>query len=72
VRFLVDSALSPFVAEGLLGQYIANHSSLSQKNYGYARWSDLIRATGYFDEISGDNHQPSFRNKKTGKTAEAS
>ena len=55
----------------MIGQYIANHSSLSQKNYGFARWSDLIRATEYFDEISGDNHQPSFRNKKPGKSSEA-
>jgi hypothetical protein len=39
---------------------------------GYARWSDLIRAIEYFDEISGENHQPSFRNKKTGKSSEAS
>jgi hypothetical protein len=55
-----------------IGEYIRNNSSLSQKNYGYARWSDLIRATEYFDEISGDNHQPSFRNKKAGKSFEAS
>jgi hypothetical protein len=55
-----------------IGQFIANHSSLSQKNYGYARWADLMRATEYFEEISGDNHQPSFRDKKTGKSPEAS
>lgn len=47
-----------------IGQYIANNSSLSPKNYGYPRWSDLIRATEYFEEVSGDNHQPSFREKK--------
>ena len=52
-----------------IGKYIANNSSLSQKNYGYARWSDLIRATEYFDEIPGDNHQPSFRSKKTEKVS---
>jgi hypothetical protein len=39
-----------------VGQYIANNSSLSPKNYGYARWSDLMRATEYFEETSGDNH----------------
>jgi len=53
-----------------IGQYIANHSSLSSKNYGYARWSDLMRATEYFEEVSGDNHQPSFRDKKAGKSPE--
>jgi hypothetical protein len=53
-----------------IGQYIANNSSLSPKNYGYARWSDLMRATEYFEEVSGDNHQPSFRAKKTGKPPE--
>lgn len=46
-----------------IGQHIRNNSSLSSKNYGYARWSDLMRATEYFDELPGDNHQPSFRNK---------
>jgi len=46
-----------------VGQHIANNSSLSHKNYGYARWSDLMRATDYFEEASGEKHQPSFRNK---------
>ncbi len=55
-----------------IGQYIANNSSLSPKNYGYAKWSDLMRATEYFDEVSGENHQPSFRDKKTGRSPEAS
>ena len=49
-----------------VGHYIANNSSLSSKNYGYARWSDLMRATEYFEETSGDDHQPSFRNKLNG------
>lgn len=43
-----------------IGQYISNHSSLSCKNYGYSRWSDVIRATEYFEESVGDNHQPAF------------
>lgn len=47
-----------------IGQYISNHSSLSSKNYGYARWSDLIRATEYFEESQGENHQVVFGNKK--------
>ena len=57
---------------GRIGHFIANNSSLSPKNYGYAKWSDLIRATEYFDEVSGENHQPSFRDKKTGRSPEAS
>lgn len=55
-----------------IGQYIANNSSLSPKNCGYARWSDLIRATEYFEETSGENHQLSFRSKKPGTPPKAS
>lgn len=47
-----------------IGQYISNNSSLSYKNYGYARWTDLIRATEYFDEAKGENNQPAFGTKK--------
>lgn len=47
-----------------IGQYISNHSSLSPKNYGYARWSDLIRATEYFEEVAGETNHPSFRARK--------
>lgn len=54
-----------------IGQYIANNSSLSPKNYGYARWSDLMRATEYFEETVGENHQPSFRSKKAGAAPKA-
>ena len=53
-----------FAPMGRIGHYISNHSSLSSKNYGYARWSDLIRATGYFEESSGENHQVAFGSKK--------
>jgi uncharacterized protein (TIGR00288 family) len=52
-----------------IGQYIANNSSLSQKNYGYARWSDLVRATEYFEDTCDGNHQPSFRSKKAAAAA---
>ena len=57
-----------FAAMTRIGQYISNHSSLSSKNYGYARWSDLIRATEYFEESSGENHQVAFGSKKTKST----
>ncbi len=53
-----------FATMGRIGHYISNHSSLSSKNYGYARWSDLIRATEYFDESVGENHHVAFGNKK--------
>jgi uncharacterized protein (TIGR00288 family) len=52
-----------------IGQYIANNSSLSQKNYGYARWADLMRATEYFEDMCDANHQPSFRSKKAAAAA---
>lgn len=54
-----------FAPMGKIGAYISNHSSLSSKNYGYARWSDLIRATGYFEEAAGEGNQPAFGSKKT-------
>lgn len=49
---------------GRIGQYIKNSSSLSPKNYGYARWSDVIRATEYFEERDREDGQPYFRNGK--------
>lgn len=53
-----------FAPMGKIGQYIANNSSLSSKNYGYARWSDLVRATEYFEEAPGENGQPAFGSQK--------
>jgi len=47
-----------------IGQYIANHSSLSSKNYGYARWSDLVRATEYFEELTSEAGHAAFRTKQ--------
>lgn len=54
---------------GKIGQFIANQSSLSPKNYGYAKWGDLIRATEYFEEELRGQNQPHFRLKKSAKTA---
>lgn len=59
---------SGFSAMTRIGQYISNHSSLSSKNYGYARWSDLIRATEYFDEAVGEDNHPAFGTKKAKAT----
>jgi uncharacterized protein (TIGR00288 family) len=54
---------------GRIGQYIANDSKLTQKNYGYARWTDLIRATEYFEESVRDGSHYHFRRKYAPKTA---
>jgi uncharacterized protein (TIGR00288 family) len=48
---------------GRIGQHIRNQSSLSPSNYGYARWSDLLRATEFFEE-EARNQQPWFRRKR--------
>lgn len=53
-----------------IGQYIANHSSLSSKNYGFAKWSDLVRATEYFEEQTTEGNHPAFGTRKVkGATA---
>lgn len=54
---------------GKIGQYIANDAKLSSKNYGYARWSDLIRATEYFDETVKDEHHVYFRRRPANNDA---
>ena len=51
-----------------IGTYITNHSSLSSKNYGYARWTDLIRATEYFDLETRENNHSFFRAKNIPKS----
>jgi hypothetical protein len=33
------------------------------------RWSDLLRAIEYFDEVSTENNQPSFKVKKAAKSS---
>jgi uncharacterized protein (TIGR00288 family) len=54
---------------GKVGAFIANQSSLSPKNYGFAKWADLIRATEYFDEEVRNQNTPHFRLKKSAKPA---
>ena len=54
---------------GRVGHYISNNASMSPKNYGYGRWSDLIRATEYFDMVLRENHSY-FRTKKTSKSVD--
>lgn len=52
---------------GRVGNFISNQSSLSTSNYGYGKWSDLIRATEYFEEDSSQPNQPRFRLRVAGK-----
>lgn len=61
VDAMADDAGWAYMAK--IGQYIANKAKLSCKNYGYARWSDLIRATEYFEEAVRDEHHVYFRRK---------
>ena len=53
-----------FASMGRIGHYISNHSSLSSKNYGYASWTGLVRATDYFEEGPAENNQPTFGARK--------
>jgi uncharacterized protein (TIGR00288 family) len=53
-----------FAPMSRIGQYISNHSSLSSKNYGFAKWSDLIRTTDYFQEMTTEGNHPAFGSKK--------
>lgn len=53
---------------GKIGQHIRNQSSLSPSNYGYSRWSDLMRATEYFEEEQR-SQQPWFRKKRSLQSA---
>ena len=50
-----------------IGAYITNHSSLSSKNYGYSRWTDLVRATEYFDLETRDSNHSFFRERNSAK-----
>jgi uncharacterized protein (TIGR00288 family) len=53
-----------FAPMSRIGQYISNQSSLSSKNYGFAKWSDLIRATEYFEEMTTEGNHPAFGSRK--------
>ena len=46
-----------------IGTYLTNQSSLTSKNYGYARWTDVIRATEYFDLETRDKGHSYFKPK---------
>ena len=50
-----------------IGTYLTNQSSLSSKNYGYAKWPDLIRVTEYFDADVREKTHSVFRVKGVAK-----
>ena len=52
-----------------IGTYVTNQSSLSSKNYGYAKWTDLIRATEYFDSEAREGNHWFFRGKVGSKSS---
>lgn len=52
---------------GKVGAFITNQSSVSPKNYGYAKWSDRIRETEYFEEELRNQNMPHFRLKRPSK-----
>lgn len=56
---------------GKIGQYVSNNSSISPSNYGFSKWSDLIRTTDYFDEKMINENMPYFRLKKQEEKVEA-
>ena len=47
-----------------ISQQINRQISLSPKNFGYAKWPALIRATEYFEEGKNSKEQQVFRIKK--------
>lgn len=65
LRAAIDSCAGEdgYAFLGQIGAFIRNQSSLSPSNYGYSRWSDLVRATESFEEEMRNNH-PCFRRKR--------
>jgi uncharacterized LabA/DUF88 family protein len=59
-----DDGWSPL---GAVGQFIGNRASFDQRNYGYAKLSSLIEASGFF-ELRRDGQQV-FVRAKPGKAA---
>ena len=50
---------------GRVGQYISNNTSLSPINYGYKKWSDLIRVSDLFSiEMRNNNSVMYIKTKR--------
>jgi uncharacterized protein (TIGR00288 family) len=54
-----------------IGHHITNDAKLATRNYGFAKWSDLIRTTEYFEESVRDGHHWYFRRKNGNKSPDA-
>jgi uncharacterized LabA/DUF88 family protein len=57
---------------GRVGQYISNNTSLSPVNYGYKKWSDLIRVSELFDIDMRNNNSVMYIKAKLKHPAKAS
>lgn len=53
---------------GKVGHVIASQSPLSPRNYGYAKWAGLIRATECIEEEVRNQNQPHIRLKRPTET----
>jgi uncharacterized LabA/DUF88 family protein len=57
---------------GRVGQYISNNTSLSPINYGYKKWSDLIRVSDLFEiEMRNNNSVMYIKAKRKSGAKEA-
>ena len=54
---------------GRMGQYISNNTSLSPINYGYKKWSDLIRVSDLFEIEMRNNNSVMYIKAKRKPTA---
>ena len=54
---------------GRVGQYISNNTSLSPINYGYKKWSDLIRVSDLFEIEMRNNNSVMYIKAKRKPTA---
>jgi uncharacterized protein (TIGR00288 family) len=57
---------------GQVGQYISNNSSLSPVNYGYKKWSDLIRVSDLFEIEMRNNNSVMYIKAKRKQAAKES
>jgi len=54
---------------GRVGQYISNNTSLSPINYGYKKWSDLIRVSDLFEIEMRNNNSVMYIKAKRKRAA---
>ena len=57
---------------GRVGQYISNNTSLSPINYGYKKWSDLIRVSDLFEIEMRNNNSVMYIKAKWKQAAKES